>query len=79
MDLSIYLPPKAKTLVEFGCGSGGLGRSFKRIAPFWRYIGVEQDTSLAAQAAAHLDEVVTAQAGCRFLRGRRCGRLPRLP
>lgn len=62
MDLSIYLPPKAKTLVEFGCGSGELGRSFKRIAPFCHYIGVEQDTSLAAQAAVHLDEVVTAQA-----------------
>ena len=60
MELSIYLPPKAKSLVEFGCGSGEMGRSFKRIAPFCRYIGVEKNAALAQAARAHLDEVVTA-------------------
>ena len=62
MELSIYLPPKAKSLVEFGCGSGEMGRSFKRIAPFCRYIGVEKNAALAQAARAHLDEVVTADA-----------------
>ena len=62
MDLSVYLPPKAKSLVEFGCGSGEMGRSFKRIAPFCRYIGVEKNVALAQEVRAHLDEVVTADA-----------------
>ena len=62
MELSIYLPPKAKSLVEFGCGSGEMGRSFKRIAPFCRYIGVEKNAALAQAARAHLDEVATADA-----------------
>ena len=62
MDLSVYLPPGAKNLVEFGCGSGEMGRSFKRIAPFCRYIGVEKNAVLAQEASAHLDEVVTANA-----------------
>ena len=62
MDLSVYLPPGAKNLVEFGCGSGEMGRSFKRIAPFCRYVGVEKNAALAREARAHLDEAVTADA-----------------
>ena len=62
MDLSVYLPPGAKNLVEFGCGSGEMGRSFKRIVPFCRYVGVEKNAALAQEARAHLDEAVTADA-----------------
>lgn len=48
--------------MEFGCGSGERGHSFKRIASFCRYIGVEKNVVLAQEASAHLDEAVTADA-----------------
>ena len=48
--------------MECGCGSGERGHSFKRIASFCRYIGVEKNVVLAQEASAHLDEVVTADA-----------------
>ena len=53
------LPPKARYVVEFGCGDGSTGREFKMIQPACRYVGVDQDETLLQMAAGYLDQ--TAQ------------------
>ena len=54
-----YLPPRARCVVEFGCGAGEAGRRFKQIQPACRYIGVDTDEEKLKLAAVSLDQ--TAQ------------------
>jgi hypothetical protein len=55
------LPRSARLVIEIGCGDGALGAAYKRFNPGARYIGVEADRRLAAQAGARLDQVIIAQ------------------
>ena len=55
---AIFIPPKAKTVLEFGAGDGQTGQEFKRIQPTCRYIGVDDDDSSVTKAALKIDQVV---------------------
>lgn len=52
---AMFIPPKAKTVVEFGCGDGRTGQEFKRIQPATRYFGMENDEASVVAAAKKLD------------------------
>ena len=54
---AMFIPPKAKTVVEFGCGSGQTGEAFKRIQPQCCYWGWDKDAEKLKTAAARLDRV----------------------
>lgn len=58
-DLLSRIPRDARTILDIGCGAGGLGAAFRRINPRTRVIGVEPDPTLAARAGAYLDEVLS--------------------
>ena len=49
------LPPKARTVVELGCGDGTLGAAFKRIQPACRYFGIDSSYENVREAARRLD------------------------
>ena len=53
-----FIPPRARTVVEFGCGKGELGGSFLQIQPQCRYIGVDKDKTLLGDAGKHLKETL---------------------
>ena len=55
-----FIPPKARLVVEFGCGDGQMGRAFKALQPACRYVGFEKDESLFTQAAANIDQAELA-------------------
>ena len=40
-DVLRWIPPSAATVLEIGCGTGQLARSYKQINPFVRYMGIE--------------------------------------
>ena len=50
-----YIPPRARFVLELGCGDGTTAREFKRIQPDCRYFGVEEDAGLLQRASAWLD------------------------
>ena len=52
------IPPKARRIVEFGCGTGTLGAAFRHIQPECRYVGVEADAKQVQEAAKTLDRVI---------------------
>ena len=56
--LVYFIPPKSRTVVEFGCGDGGLGAAFQQIQPECRYIGVDIDGPAMAEAERKLSVVV---------------------
>lgn len=43
MDEMDFIPPRAKHVVEFGCGEGNNGVAFKRIQPVCHYFGIDTD------------------------------------
>lgn len=49
------LPPKARTVVELGCGDGTLGAAFKRIQPACRYFGIDSSYENVREAARRID------------------------
>ena len=61
-DLLDRIPLNARTVVEFGCGSGALGAVYKLRNPQVRYIGVETMPGPAAEAAKVLDQVIVGDA-----------------
>ena len=52
-----YLAPRARCVVEFGCGEGKTGREFRQIQPACRYIGIDQDPAKLQSAVKVLDQV----------------------
>ena len=59
-DLICRIPVTADTVLEIGCGSGALGRAYKRINPNATYIGIEIMPGPAAHASSYLDYVLEA-------------------
>lgn len=55
-DILREMRPHWRQVCEFGCGSGGLARAFKKLNPACRYVGVE----LSPQAAERAREVADA-------------------
>ena len=56
-DLLSRVPEGARSLLDVGCGAGGLGRGLRGKGFGGRLIGVEPDPALADHAAAHYDAV----------------------
>lgn len=56
LDLLERIDPTAKSILEFGCGEGGLGEALKQRQPC-RVVGVELDPSAARIAERRLDAV----------------------
>ena len=57
-DLLYRIPVDATTVLEIGCGAGGLGRAYKAINPNVTYIGIEVVPEQAEKAAKNLDHVI---------------------
>lgn len=53
-SFAAFLPPQARTVVEFGCGCGATGREFLRIQPECRYVGFDTDGERLSEAAGCL-------------------------
>ncbi len=51
------MPAAARSLLDIGCGAGGLGRALRQAGSAARLIGVEPDPALAAHAERHYDAV----------------------
>ena len=59
MDPLVYLiPPKSRTVVEFGCGDGRLGAAFRQIRPECRYLGIEAEKEQLKEARQRLTETI---------------------
>ena len=60
VNLLNLIPRNAALVIEIGCGAGTLGREYKTLNPFCRYIGVEYNPEAAEQARTVLDVVYCA-------------------
>jgi SAM-dependent methyltransferase len=56
-DLLVRVPAGARSLLDVGCGAGGLGRGLRARGFAGRLIGIEPDPELAAHAEGHYDAV----------------------
>lgn len=56
-DLLQWVPPDARTVLEFGCGSGALGAAWKESHPGRLWFGVEIDPEAAEVARSRLNFV----------------------
>ena len=59
-DILYRIPVNANIILEIGCGTGALGRQYKRINPDAIYIGVEIDKFAAKKAEKNIDKVINA-------------------
>ncbi len=58
-DLLSLLPANAQFIIEFGCGTGILGKQYKQINPHCFYLGIESNPESIALAQQHLDRVIS--------------------
>ena len=59
-EVQELVPRDARRVLDLGCSSGALGAALKEREPGLEVVGVEIDRGYAADAAARLDRVVTA-------------------
>ncbi len=55
-----FIPPRARRVIEYGCGTGEIGAAFRRRQPDCRYIGVDTDAVALKEAATRLSETIRA-------------------
>ncbi len=58
-EVQQLVPVRARRILDLGCSSGSLGAALKQRQPA-EVVGIELDPDYAAEAAARLDRVVTA-------------------
>jgi len=58
-DLLQRIPLSARTILDVGCGGGGLTAAYRLMNPTVRLLGIETDLVAAAAAARHMNEVAT--------------------
>jgi SAM-dependent methyltransferase len=59
-DLVRLVPEGVKRVLDIGCARGGYGKALKASHPDIFIIGIEQNPILAAAAAPHYDDMITA-------------------
>jgi SAM-dependent methyltransferase len=59
-EVQELVPPNSRRVLDLGCSSGAFGAALKAANPGMTVVGVEIDPGYAADAAARLDRVVTA-------------------
>jgi SAM-dependent methyltransferase len=59
-DLLWRIPLSARTILDVGCGQGGLAAAYRRMNPRARLLGIEVDPVAAECAAPHLEQVATS-------------------
>lgn len=57
-----FIPPRARCVVEFGCGAGRTGQDFRQIQPDCCYVGVDRNRDLLRSAAARLTKTAASEA-----------------
>ena len=57
-DLLRVIPPKARVVLEIGCGTGAMAVPYKRLNPGGLYVGIEMNTEAAEVARSRIDRVV---------------------
>lgn len=57
------LPPRARMVVEMGCGDGSFGAAFRRVQPACRYFGMDESRGNIREAARRLDRAACEAAG----------------
>ncbi len=60
-DLSEKIPPRARCVVELGCGSGETGEAFLRLQPEADYWGFETEAESVREAAGRLPHALQAE------------------
>lgn len=61
-EVTQYVPQKARTILDIGCGYGMLGRSLKTNRPDRLVVGIEYDQMAANAAVLQLDQVLVGDA-----------------
>ncbi len=59
-DLLQCIPLTARSVLDVGCGTGGLGAAYRRRNPRARLLGIERSLEAAIRAASSLDHVIAA-------------------
>ena len=59
-DLPRLIPPRARIVLDAGCGMGALGAAYRRLNPRARLLGIDKDPEKIRVAAAHYDLCVLA-------------------
>jgi len=60
LDLLARIPLSARTVLDIGCGCGGLAAAYRQLNPRARLLGTDPDAASAALAAERLDAVAVA-------------------
>jgi len=53
-ELVDFIPPRARRVIEYGCGAGEIGEIFRRRQPACQYIGVDEDAAVLKEASKRL-------------------------
>jgi SAM-dependent methyltransferase len=59
-DLVRLVPEGVRRVLDIGCARGGYGKALKAFHPGVFIIGIEQNPTLAAEAAPHYDDMIAA-------------------
>ena len=57
-DILKVIPDGITSIIDFGCGAGGVAAGVKSISPAVRCVGVELDPVLAAEAKLYADSIL---------------------
>ena len=61
-DLPRLVPLTARTVLDVGCGTGGMGAAYRRLNPNARLLAIDNDPAMVEAARPHYDRCVLAGA-----------------